>query len=133
MTAGDRQKSGLGGDVRDGIRAGIGILAAMKDAIEETVQDLLETDRKAGGDGAPEGGGAGAAEAGPDPAAQASATEAADVMEAAKERARAAAKNAAERLNVASREELDALRVEVAELRARLDALEARERAERGE
>ena len=36
------RRSNVGEDVREGIRAGLGILSALKDAIEETVQDMRD-------------------------------------------------------------------------------------------
>ncbi len=122
MTEGEKKRPGLGGEVREGIRAGIGILAAMKDAIEETIQDLVDGGREGGGpegDAGPTKPGAAAenqAKAAGDPVAEA--------VDAAKERAREAGRQAAERLEVVTREELDSLRSEVAELRERVRALE---------
>lgn len=115
MTEGDKKRPGLGGDVRDGIRAGIGILAAMKDAIEETIQDLVEGDRDA--EQEPESDGADHVETPPAGGVDAA-------VDAAKARARAAGRAAAQRLDVATREELQTLRAEVAELRDRVKALE---------
>lgn len=37
-----RGRRDVGDEVREGIRAGIGILSALKDAIEETVDDMLD-------------------------------------------------------------------------------------------
>jgi polyhydroxyalkanoate synthesis regulator phasin len=37
-----RARRDVGDEVREGIRAGIGILSALKDAIEETVDDMME-------------------------------------------------------------------------------------------
>lgn len=37
-----RARRDVGDEVRDGIRAGIGILSALKDAIEETVDDMMD-------------------------------------------------------------------------------------------
>lgn len=38
----NRQRRDVGDEVREGIRAGIGILSALKDAIEETVADMMD-------------------------------------------------------------------------------------------
>lgn len=37
-----RGRRDVGDEVREGIRAGIGILSALKDAIEETVDDMMD-------------------------------------------------------------------------------------------
>lgn len=85
----------------DGIRQGLGVLSAFKDALEETIQEArdrgeLSTDR------------------------------ARDLMQQALHRAREAAGDARERLDFAPQQDLDALRMEVGELRARVQQLEAR-------
>lgn len=36
------RRGNVGDDVREGIRAGLGILSALKDAIEETFEDMME-------------------------------------------------------------------------------------------
>lgn len=102
MTTDDQKRSTVGGEVRDGIRAGLGILSAMKDAIEDTIEELLGK-----GETPVEG----------DDAAR-------QATDRAREAARKAARQAADRLDVVTRDELDAVRAEVAELRARLDALD---------
>ncbi|MEX0912114.1 MAG: hypothetical protein WD737_04915 [Gemmatimonadota bacterium] len=92
----DERRSGIG----DGIRTGIGILTAFKEAIEETLEEAVER-----GD-------------------------------LSQERARAAVKDAAERLqtslgdargrlDLVSRAEFDQVRAELAALRKQLEALEA--------
>ncbi|MEJ2217372.1 MAG: hypothetical protein P8099_12240 [Gemmatimonadota bacterium] len=126
----EKKRPGLGDDVRDGIRAGIGILAAMKDAIEETIQDLVDGGREDSGEPVDDAGAredAGDEDAVDEDAGEgaATATGAVDAaVNAAKERARAAGRQAAERLDVVTREELEALRAEVAQLRERVHALE---------
>jgi polyhydroxyalkanoate synthesis regulator phasin len=37
-----RGRRDMGDDVREGIKAGLGILSALKDAIEETVDDMMD-------------------------------------------------------------------------------------------
>ncbi|MFP4624376.1 MAG: hypothetical protein ACOC3J_00165 [Gemmatimonadota bacterium] len=37
-----RSRRDVGDEVREGIRAGLGILSALKDAIEETVDDMMD-------------------------------------------------------------------------------------------
>jgi polyhydroxyalkanoate synthesis regulator phasin len=38
----DRKKGNVGDEVREGIRAGLGILSALKDAVEETFEDMMD-------------------------------------------------------------------------------------------
>jgi polyhydroxyalkanoate synthesis regulator phasin len=102
---GDREGGPEGARERisDGFRQGIGVLSAFKDALEETIQDArdrgeLSTDR------------------------------ARSVVQGAVDRVREAAGDAKERLDFARQEELDALRNQVAELRARLEELEQGEK-----
>jgi polyhydroxyalkanoate synthesis regulator phasin len=38
----EQKRRDVGDEVREGIRAGIGILSALKDAIEETVDDMMD-------------------------------------------------------------------------------------------
>lgn len=97
---GARQRAGARERVSDGIRQGIGVLSAFKEALEETIQEArdrgdLSTDR------------------------------AKQVMKDALERAQAAAGDARERLDFVHQTEFDALRAEVAALRARVEALES--------
>ncbi len=99
---GARQKMG------DGIRQGIGVLSAFKDALEETIAEARER-----GD--------------------LSADRAKEVMKAALERAQAAAGEAREKLDFAHQKELEELRAAVEELRARVAALEARSHGDGGE
>jgi polyhydroxyalkanoate synthesis regulator phasin len=85
----------------DGIKEGIGVLSAFKDAIEETIQDARQR-----GDLSPDG--------------------AKRVMKDALGRAQHAAAGARERLDFAHQKELDALADTVASLRTRVAALEER-------
>lgn len=90
-----------GGGIGEGIRTGIGVLAAFKDAIEETIDEAI-----ARGDLSPE-------------RARAAVRDAADRVQTSLEDVR-------ERLDVVSRKEFEALQVEAATLRRRVEALEAR-------
>lgn len=92
----DRQRSGVGDDVREGIRAGIGILGALKDAIEETVQDMLDR-------------------------GELSEQRARETVRTTMERAQAAFDDARMRLDFVPRREFEELRAEVEALRARVD------------
>lgn len=100
MTEERERKSNLGEEVREGIRAGLGILGALKDAVEETVQDMMDR-----GELSPE--------------------RAREAVRTTMDRAQAAFEEARTRLDVVPRREFEALRTEVTELRARLDAHEA--------
>jgi polyhydroxyalkanoate synthesis regulator phasin len=85
----------------DGIKQGIGVLSAFKDAIEETIQEArqrgdLSTER------------------------------AKEVMKEALGRAQAAASGAKERLDFVNQGELDALRDEIRALTNRVEVLERR-------
>jgi polyhydroxyalkanoate synthesis regulator phasin len=85
--------------VGDGIRQGIGVLSAFKDALEETINDARER-----GD--------------------LSAERAKEVMKGALERAQAAASGAREKLDFVSQAELETLKETVDEVRRRVAALE---------
>lgn len=87
--------------IGEGIRSGIGVLAAFKEAIEESIQEV-----SARGDLSPE--------------------RAREFLGTALNRAQDAAGEVRERLDLVPRREFDALREEVLELRRRLDALEGR-------
>jgi len=87
------------GGIAGGIRTGIGLLTAFRDAVEETLEEAI-----ARGDLSPE-------------RAKGVVREAAEVVQNTFEGAR-------ERLDVVSRAEYDVLRREVEELRARLDRLD---------
>lgn len=94
----EQQERGKNG-FREGMRAGIGILAAVKDAIEETIDDLRRR-----GDISPE--------------------RAREVMRSAMDRAQHAVGDARERLDFVPRRDFEQLRAEVAELRRRVTDLE---------
>jgi polyhydroxyalkanoate synthesis regulator phasin len=93
----DQQKPSDG--IRDGLKAGIGILAALKDAIEETIDEM-----RARGDITPE--------------------RAKEAVRSTMQRAQEAMGDAREKLDFVSRKEFDVLKDEVAELRTRLAAHE---------
>jgi polyhydroxyalkanoate synthesis regulator phasin len=84
----------------DGIKQGIGVLAAFKDALEETIQEARER-----GD--------------------LSSEKAREVMKDAMDRAQTAAEGARERLDFATQTELRSLREAVDDLMARVATLEA--------
>ena len=86
--------------VSDGIRQGIGVLSAFKEALEETIQEARDR-----GD--------------------LSADRAKQVMKEALDKAQSAAGDAKERLDFVHRSEFDSLREEVELLRARVAVLEA--------
>lgn len=89
----------------EGIRQGLGVLSAFKDALEETIEEARER-----GD--------------------LSSERAKEVMKEALGRAQEAAGEARERLDFVSQKEFDALAGSVDRLRDRLDALDARFRGE---
>jgi polyhydroxyalkanoate synthesis regulator phasin len=93
----EERSRGLG----EGIRTGIGILTAFKEAIEETLDEAV-----ARGEFSPE--------------------RAKTVMKGAADRVQSSIEEARERLDLVSRRELDALRSDVAELRRRIEVLEDR-------
>lgn len=95
----DRQKTGTKEKVSEGIRQGIGVLSAFKEALEETIHEARER-----GD--------------------LSADRAKQVMKDALDKAQAAAGDAKGRFDFVHQSEIEALRAEVAELRTRLEALE---------
>lgn len=97
----DRQKTGAKEKVSEGIRQGIGVLSAFKEALEETIHEARER-----GD--------------------LSADRAKQVMKDALDKAQSAAGDAKVRFDFAHQSEVEALRAEVAELRARVEALEGR-------
>jgi polyhydroxyalkanoate synthesis regulator phasin len=86
------------GGIAGGIRTGFGILAAFKDAIEETLDEAI-----ARGDLSPE--------------------RARSVVRDAAEKVQASLGDARERLDLVSRKEFEALKRETDELRRRLDEL----------
>jgi len=85
--------------VGDGIRQGIGVLSAFKDALEETIHEARER-----GDLSTE--------------------RAKEVMKGALDRAQTAAEGARERMDFAHQPEVDALKTAVEAIRARVSALE---------
>jgi polyhydroxyalkanoate synthesis regulator phasin len=96
MSEEQRAKDGI----RDGLKAGIGILSALKDAIEETVGEMSKR-----GDITPE--------------------RAKEAVRSTMQKVQDAMGDARERLDFVPRAEFDALKAEVVALRARVDAHEA--------
>lgn len=91
-------RSSVGDEVREGLRAGLGILSALKDAVEETVQDMLDR-----GELSPE--------------------RAREAVRTTMDRAQATFDEARTRLDFVSRRDFEALHAEVAELRRRVDGM----------
>ncbi len=89
------------GGIGDGIRTGIGVLNALREAVEETLQEAADR-----GDLSPE--------------------RAKQVMRDAAQRVQGAFEETRERMDFAAQREVDELRAEVAALRERLGALERR-------
>jgi polyhydroxyalkanoate synthesis regulator phasin len=99
--SGSQERGGTRRRMSDGIKQGIGVLSAFKDALEETIQEArergdLSTDR------------------------------AKSVMKDALERAQSAASGAREKLDFAHQGELEALRAELRALQERMEVLEGR-------
>jgi polyhydroxyalkanoate synthesis regulator phasin len=105
MSNGEQQEPSPGDQAKEGIKEGVraitGFLAALKDAIEETIRDVRDT-----GDLDP--------------------NRAKEAMKSTMKRAQEAVDNVADRLDVISRKEFEALREEVAALRLRVTDLENR-------
>jgi polyhydroxyalkanoate synthesis regulator phasin len=97
QSAGDQAREGI----REGVRAVTGFLAALKDAIEETIRDVRDT-----GDLDP--------------------NRAKEAMKSTMKRAQNAVDNVADRLDFVPRKDFDALREEVEALRLRVTELENR-------
>jgi polyhydroxyalkanoate synthesis regulator phasin len=98
----DKQdKKGARAKVSDGIRQGIGVLSAFKDALEETINEARER-----GDLSPE--------------------HARKVMKSALGKAQSAAEGARERLDFVHQKEFDGLRGVVDDIKSRIAALEDR-------
>jgi polyhydroxyalkanoate synthesis regulator phasin len=89
--------------IGEGVRSGVGVLVALKEAIEETIQEAHER-----GDLSP--------------------ARAREFLGSALHRAQDAAGEVRERLDLVPRRDFDLLRAEVEALRARLDELESRAR-----
>ncbi|MBI4409820.1 MAG: hypothetical protein HY561_08945 [Gemmatimonadetes bacterium] len=98
--------------VKDSLRAGIGILAALKEAIEETIEEMRQR-----------------GELSPERAKEAfrqTMKRAQEAMEEARERAQQAVGEARERLDFVPRRDFEGLRDEIGELRRRVTELEQR-------
>jgi polyhydroxyalkanoate synthesis regulator phasin len=100
-TMSEDEKKSAREKVSDGIRQGIGVLSAFRDALEETINEARER-----GD--------------------LSSDRAKQVMKNALHRAQEAAEGAKERLDFVSQKEFDALVEAVERIKERLDALEGR-------
>ena len=98
-----RRRPGIG----EGIKAGIGVLTAFKEAIEETIQEAVDR-----GDMRPE--------------------RARQTVQDALRRAQSAFDEVRERVDVVPRKEFDELREELEALRLRVSTLEERTERERG-
>ena len=96
----DRERGSVGDEVREGIRAGIGVLSALKDAVEETVQDMMDR-----GELSPE--------------------RAREAVRTTMTRAQTAFDDARTRLEFVPRREFEELRAEVVALRERVERHEA--------
>ena len=94
-------RKGARGRASDGIRQGLGVLSAFKDALEETIRDARER-----GDLSPD--------------------RAKEALRSAMARAQEAAGEARERFDFVPRADYDRLRGQVEELRVRLENLERR-------
>lgn len=90
-----------GSRLSDGVRQGLGVLSAFKDALEETIRDSRDR-------------------------GELSSDRAREVIQSAMSRAKEAAGEARERLDFAPRQEIDDLREAVDELKVRLENLERR-------
>ncbi len=97
MSSQDRRPGDLGDNLREGVRTVAGILGALKDAVEETFDDL-----RAHGDLSPE--------------------RAREAARATMQRAQEEMENMRERFDFVSRRDFDALRAEVDALRARVES-----------
>lgn len=97
MSNQERRPNDLGDNLREGVRTVAGILGALKDAVEESFDELRQR-----GDLSPE--------------------RAKEAARATVQRAQEEMEGMRDRLDFVSRKELDALRAEVDALRVRLDA-----------
>ena len=102
----EQRRSGMGG-LSDGIRTGLGILTAFKEAVEETLQEAVDR-----------------GDLSPDRARQA--------MHGAAERLQSSIDEARDRFDVVTRKEFQAMREEIGALKARVDRLEVRSAEEGG-
>jgi polyhydroxyalkanoate synthesis regulator phasin len=94
-----RGRRDMGDDVREGIKAGLGILSALKDAIEETVDDMMDR-------------------------GELSQDRAREAVRTTMERAQAAFEDARVRFEFVPRKDFDELAEDVKELRRRVIRLE---------
>lgn len=96
---GGRERRDMGDEVREGIRAGLGILSALKDAIEETVDEMMDR-------------------------GEISQDRAREAVRTTMERAQAAFDDARTRFEFVPRREFEELGEDVRELRRRVERLE---------
>ena len=94
-----RGRRDMGDDVREGIKAGLGILSALKDAIEETVEDMMDR-------------------------GELSQDRAREAVRTTMERAQAAFDDARTRFEFVPRREFEEIAEDVRELRRRVERLE---------
>jgi polyhydroxyalkanoate synthesis regulator phasin len=104
MNERESRTGGLGG-IGEGLRTGVGVLNAFREAIEETVSEAME----AGGDVSPD--------------------RAKALMREAAQRVQSSFEETRERLDFVSRREFEELRREIADLRAQIGALRGGEPA----
>jgi len=97
----DRTRAGGSGGIGEGIRSGIGILSAFKDALEETIQEAMQR-----GDMTPE--------------------RARQAMQETMTRMQHGFDEARERLDFVPRKEYDTMHAQLLDLRARVEELERR-------
>jgi hypothetical protein len=96
----EKQRASVGDELREGLRAGIGILSALKDAIEETVQDMADR-------------------------GELSEDRAREAVRTTMARVQSAFDDARVRFDFVPRREFEALKAEVADMRSRLARHEA--------
>lgn len=102
----EQRRSGIG-SLSEGIRTGLGILNAFKEAVEETLQESVDR-----GDLSPE--------------------RARQAMQGAADRLQNSIDEARDRFDVVTRREFQALREEIGDLKVRMDRLEVRAAEEGG-
>lgn len=96
-----KKRGNVGDDVREGIRAGLGILSALKDAIEETFEDMMDR-------------------------GELSQDRAREAMKKTMDRAAEAFEETRARFDFVARSEYDELADDLKELRRRVERLEGR-------
>lgn len=99
MSNEQEDRKGVGDDVREGIRAGLGVLSALKDAIEETFEEMMDR-------------------------GELSQDRAREAAKTTMDRAQEAFEEARSRFDFVLRSEFDDLAEDVRELRRRVERLE---------